>query len=375
MKHFFLGIFILLALSFIAPVHSAIEKSEDKKPSIDTASDDKESKAIREIEEEFGLCKDEALNEKLKRVSDKILSVLTKEEKVREFKFKVLDDEMVNAFALPDGHMYFFSGLVKITKSDDQLAAVVTHELTHVIKKHVTKINEEAIPWLIGGMLLSVIAEEPGVALAGEWMASATAQKYTRGAEEDADKGGLDLMIRAGYDPVGILEFFSLLVEEEKRNPILFQRYFFTHPFAHERLENMKVLLRERGYKIPDSIYRSYLESQTIVREKDNLFLADITFGDDVLFTIAGNDKESVEKRAEKIKKTIDEALKAGAKRFDFKIVKDNYRAWIQGKGRKIYEPTESDISNSGLSRDELLKKALTRIQRFLWEESVKRGI
>jgi hypothetical protein len=182
-------------------------------------------------------------------------------------------------------------------------------------------------------------------------------------------------MMRAGYDPIGMLEFFSLMVEEEKRNPILFQRYFFTHPFAHERLDNLKVLLREKGYSVPDSIYRSYLKSGAEIKEKDNLFVADIRFGDDVLFTIAGNDKESVEKRVEKIKKAIDDALKAGARRFDFRIVRDNDQAWIQSKGRKIFEPTEFDISNSGLSRDELLKNALARIQRYLWEESVKRGI
>lgn len=375
MKHFFLCIFIFLALSIIAPVHSAVEKSEEKKPSADTASEDKESKLIREIEEEFGLCEDEELNAKLKSVSDQVLSALSKEENIREFKFKVLDDESVNAFALPDGHMFFFSGLVKFAKSDDQLAGVVTHELTHVIKKHSMKINEEAIPWLIGGILLSVITEEPGAALAGEWMASATAQKYTRGAEEEADNFGLDLMIRAGYDPIGMLEFFSLMVEEEKRNPILFQRYFFTHPFAHERSDNIKILLREKGFQIPNSIYRSYLTSKAEVKEKDNLFIAEINFGDDVLFTIAGNDKESLGNRADEIKKSIDDALKAGARRFDFKIVRDSDHAWIQGKGRKIYEPTEYDISNSGLSRDEFLKNALSRIQRFLWEESVKRGI
>ncbi len=368
--------FVVLGFALCMQVQAAVDETETPTDKSTESDDEKVPKAARELEEHYGLCEDEEINAKLERVSMKILDSLSEEEKENwDFKFKVLDDDMVNALAMSDGHMYFFRGLVELTKTDDQLAGVVGHELTHVIHKHSKKIVSESLPWMIGGIAAAVVSKEPLVALAGEMFAQAHAEQYGRKAEEDADQYGLKLMIRAGYDPIGMLQFFSFLMEEEKRNPHLFQNYFLVHPYSHERIDSQKKLLREMGYYVPDSIIRSWLESGIKAREEGGVNLVDIEFGGELLFTIAGHDAELLEQRARSITATLDEIIKSGASRFNFRIAGDEDRAWIQAKGRIFYEPEDLDIENSGVDRDEYLKTVLKKIQRLLWEERVKQRI
>ena len=369
-------VFILIAFALCMQVQAAPDEKKTPADESTASKEEKVSRAVREIEEHFGLCEDAEINDKLERVSARILDVLSDEEKeIADFRFKVLDDDMVNAFAMSDGHMYYFRGLVELTKTDDQLAGVVGHELTHVIHKHSKKIASESLPWMIGGIALAVVSREPAAVLAGEMFAQAHAEAYGRKAEEDADQYGLQLMIRAGYDPIGMLQFFSFMKEEEKRNPHLFQNYFLVHPYAHDRIDSQKKILREMGYDVPDSIIRSWLCSGIKAREEDGVCLVDIEFGSELIFTIAGDDAESLEYRAKKITTTLDEIIRSGANRFSFRMVSDDDRAWLQAKGRIFYEPEDLDVENSGVGRDEFLKTVLKKIQRLLWEERVKQRI
>lgn len=371
-----LFVFILFAFAFCVQVQAAPDEKKAPSDESTASEEEKVSSAVREIEEHFGLCEDAEINDKLERVSSRILDALSDEEKEkRDFKFKVLDDDMVNAFALSDGHMYYFRGLVELTKTDDQLAGVIGHELTHVVHKHSKKMASESLPWMLGGIALAVVSGETAAVLAGEMFAQAHAEAYGRKAEEDADQYGLQLMIRAGYDPIGMLQFFSFIKEEEKRNPHLFQNYFLVHPYAHERVDSQKKILRDMGYDVPDSIIRSWLESGIKVREEEGVNLVDIEFGSESIFTIAGHDAESLEERAKRITTTLDEIIRSGADRFSFRIVSDDDRAWLQAKGRIVYEPEDLDVENSGVGRDEFLKTVLGKIQRLLWEERVKQRI
>ncbi len=369
-------VFILIAFALCVQVQAATDEKKTPSDESTASKEEKVSRAIREIEEHFGLCEDAEINDKLERVSLLLLDALSDEEKeIADFRFKVLDDDMVNAFALSDGHMYYFRGLVELTKTDDQLAGVVGHELTHVVHKHSKKMASESLPWMLGGIALAVVSKEPAAALAGEMFAQAHAEAYGRKAEEDADQYGLKLMIRAGYDPIGMLQFFSFMKEEEKRNPHLFQNYFLVHPYAHERIDSQKKILREMGYDVPDSIIRSWLCSGIKAREEEGVNLVDIEFGSELIFTIAGHDAESLEDRAKKITTTLDEIIGSGANRFSFRMVSDDDRAWLQAKGRIFYEPEDLDVEKSGVGRDEFLKAVLKKIQRLLWEERVKQRI
>ena len=129
-----------------------------------------------------------------------------------DYKFHVLDSPTVNAFALPGGNMFMFTGLYKILPTDDALAGVTGHEMTHVRLQHWAKANEKQQERQAGlGLLLGLFhAGQAAQSLAG-LADSAIGNKFSRGEEDQADQGGLQNMVDAGYNPQGMIELFQAL--------------------------------------------------------------------------------------------------------------------------------------------------------------------
>ena len=112
-----------------------------------------------------------------------------------EYEFKILDQTVPNAFALPGGKIYVSRGLLSLASSEDELAGVLGHEITHAVERHAAGRIEHASrlnPFIIGLMRAAEIAE------------------YSRDQERDADRGGQILAAQAGYDPVGIATFWAI---------------------------------------------------------------------------------------------------------------------------------------------------------------------
>ena len=129
-----------------------------------------------------------------------------------DYKFHVLDSPTVNAFALPGGNMFMFTGLYKILPTDDALAGVTGHEMTHVRLQHWAKANAKSQERQAGiGLLLGLFhAGSTAQTIAG--MAdNAIGKKYSRGEEDQADQGGLQNMVAAGYNPEGMIQLFQQL--------------------------------------------------------------------------------------------------------------------------------------------------------------------
>ena len=129
-----------------------------------------------------------------------------------DFRFHVLDSPTVNAFALPGGNMFMFTGLYKILPTDDALAGVTGHEMTHVRLQHWAKANAKQQERQAGlGLLLGLFhAGQAAQTIAG--MAdTAIGLKYSRGEEDQADQGGLQDMVAAGFNPEGMIQLFQAL--------------------------------------------------------------------------------------------------------------------------------------------------------------------
>lgn len=128
------------------------------------------------------------------------------------YKFHVLDSPTVNAFALPGGNMFMFTGLYKLLPTDDALAGVTGHEMTHVRLQHWAKANAKQQERQAGiGLLLGIFhAGSAAQSIAG-LADSAIGKKFSRGEEDQADQGGLQNMVAAGYNPQGMIQLFQAL--------------------------------------------------------------------------------------------------------------------------------------------------------------------
>ena len=161
--------------------------------------------------------------------------------KLWDFKFHVLDSKTVNAFALPGGNMFMFTGLYSQVGSDDELAAVTGHEMTHVRMQHWAKAyqkNTERDAEL--GIFLSIIHANRNVQSFASVANSTYTLKYSRSEETQADAGGLDNMVAAGYNPQGMLNLFHTLQRLSGNGGGLGGDFFSDHPLTSARIEAAK---------------------------------------------------------------------------------------------------------------------------------------
>jgi beta-barrel assembly-enhancing protease len=190
-----------------------------------------------EIEQQAKMVTDPMITEYVNRVGQNI--VLHSDAKI-PFTIKVIDSDEVNAFALPGGFFFVNRGLVLAAENESELAGVMAHEIAHVTARHAmenygkgTLINYGALAGIIfGGPIVSTVLQNGGGILAG------LAQlKFSRGAEEEADKLGVQYLYAAGYDPNGMATMFEKLASLNKKKPGTIAKLFSTHPQPTDRRE------------------------------------------------------------------------------------------------------------------------------------------
>jgi len=156
----------------------------------------------------------------------------------RDFKFAALDHESVNAMALPDGSIYITRGMLEKLTTEAQLASILAHEVAHVTARHVSSAMSKQIGI---DLLLSVVSsqfETPETAQAlANYGKQIVGLKFSRDDERESDTGGLDYMIKAGYNPNGIIEVMEILDEQSKNKQI---EFLSSHPLPASRKADLK---------------------------------------------------------------------------------------------------------------------------------------
>lgn len=188
-----------------------------------------------EIEKQLKLVDDPLITEYVNRVGQNIVN--HSDAKV-PFTIKVVDSDEVNAFALPGGFFYVNRGLILAAENESELAGVMAHEIGHVAARHAVEQQgkQQMIGWgLLGAMILTggiggtILQNTSGL------IQGLIGLKYSRGAEWEADKLGLQYMYAAGYDPNGMATMFEKLSAMNKKKPNTLSKLFMTHPQSFER--------------------------------------------------------------------------------------------------------------------------------------------
>jgi hypothetical protein len=203
------------------------------------AGTEKEVRAGRmlaaEVDKEAKFVDDPIITEYVNRVGQNI--VLHSDAKV-PFTIKVIDSDEVNAFALPGGFFYVNKGLVLAADNEAELAGVMAHEIAHVCARHAME-NERKMQVLDYGLLAGMIL---GGGIIGNVLYNTGGMiegmaflKFSRGAEEEADRLGVQYMWAAGYDPNAMATMFEKLEAKNKKKPGTISKLFMSHPAPPER--------------------------------------------------------------------------------------------------------------------------------------------
>jgi predicted Zn-dependent protease len=190
-------------------------------PALDTVYDDASagSEAAKQVEAELGVYPDPELAAYVTRIGERLLRGIPRHG--FRYRFAVVDQIEPNAFALPGGYVFVSRGLLALTNSEDELANVIGHEITHAAARHAAA--RQAAAEALGPLSMGYIR-------------AANMAAYSRDMERDADRGGQQLAAAAGYDPMGMSTFLARLSQVERletgpRGP----SFFDTHPGAVER--------------------------------------------------------------------------------------------------------------------------------------------
>ncbi|MFP4190679.1 MAG: M48 family metallopeptidase [Candidatus Hydrogenedentota bacterium] len=196
-----------------------------------------------EIEQQEVVHEDEQLQEYVQDIGRRLAGVARRRD--MEYRFTVIDEpDTVNAFALPGGHMYLYTALMKLVRNEAELAGVMAHEIGHVAARH----HGERLTRVYGYNLLMrvLLGDDPGAA--ANIASNLVEMNFSRENEREADAIAVEMLWGAGYDPGAMLTFMEKMREEEQRQgtgprlPIL-----SSHPATQERI----ALLRQHIARYP----------------------------------------------------------------------------------------------------------------------------
>ena len=196
-----------------------------------------------EAEKELKLVDDPLITEYVNRVGQ---NVVNHSDAKIPFTIKVVDSDEVNAFALPGGFFYVNKGLILAADNESELAGVMAHEIAHVAARHAME-NQGKATLMNYGMLAGIIFGggiiAPILQNAGGIIQGLTFLKFSRGAEIEADKLGVQYLYAAGYDPNGMATMFEKLAAKNKKKAGSIQKLFSTHPQAPDRRDSTIALV------------------------------------------------------------------------------------------------------------------------------------
>jgi predicted Zn-dependent protease len=192
-----------------------------------------------QVDRQAKLFNDPVVTEYVNRVEQNI--VRNSDAKV-PFTIKIIESDEVNAFALPGGFLYVYTGLLLAADQEAELAGVLAHETAHVAARHAAEtaskenaINLASIPLIFVGGAAGVGARQAaGIGI------PVTFLKFTRSQEAEADYLGAQYMYKAGYDPSAMLSFFEKLQAKEKAKPGTMSTVFTDHPPTAARIAAIK---------------------------------------------------------------------------------------------------------------------------------------
>jgi beta-barrel assembly-enhancing protease len=195
----------------------------------------------QEIEKSSHLVTDPVVVEYINRVGQNL--VKNSDSKV-PFTIKVLDTDEINAMALPGGFFYVNSGLILACDSEDELAGVMAHEISHVAAHHAAREMTKLNYMQIGSIPLMIFTQGSwvgyGIYEASQLAVPMTFLMFSREYEAEADYLGIQYMYRAGYDPQGMVSIFEKLSALEKHKPGALSKAFSDHPATPDRIAHVE---------------------------------------------------------------------------------------------------------------------------------------
>ncbi len=260
MKYIFLSLFLLissLAWAMSLEDEVALGQAEHQK-----------------IIGKFGIYRDQELQAYINQVGQRVAAESSRPE--IEYRFTILNDDMINAFALPGGFIYVTRGMLAHMNSESELAAVLGHEIAHVTEKHALRRETRGKGISVLNTILTAVAGQPALYELGNMFGGVLLSGYSREFELEADEVGALYMAQAGYSPTAMLDTIEILKAKdrveitqarlENRAPRVYHGILSTHPDHDTRYEQA---IRESEELVRD--YDEFIKTDEFLQKLNGL--------------------------------------------------------------------------------------------------------
>jgi len=205
------------------------------------------------------------VNDSISKTLDKLLEPICKNNKIERDSLKVhiVENNDVNAFALPNNHLVVFTGLITECKNQEALQGVLGHEIAHIQNNHVMKKLSKEIGLSV---LLSASTGGKGSAVVKEILKSLSSSAYDRTLEKEADMASVDYLLKANINPEPFADFMFELAQQNEMADSLY--WISSHPESEERAKYILDYLKGKKYKKQTTISKTDWENyKTLIKE------------------------------------------------------------------------------------------------------------
>lgn len=354
----------------------SITMPDDPKHRKDVESDIRIGKEYTtELEKGLKFSKDKAGIERLEHVGS-VLARIAQKQSVKvlfgdprlnpfPYRFKLLEDPDVNAFSVPGGSIYVNEGLLKFCESDDELAAVLGHEISHAAFRHYATLEKKSswISALSLPILLAAILAKSDAAYGAAMATNMAGQAYVSGwsveAEASSDFGAIQYLQSSPYNPVAMLTFMERLSARDSVMGSQDWTIYTTHPPSPLRARTIYQELKKLEIPIKRSLVTRSLSSRIETRQDG---FVELYFGSTKVFTFGGADASS---RAAIASARLNDFFDRVPELYEISSDPDGT---LYGKGRELFRVMSVDTLNPDSAR----QNALAALRTAAFDISLK---
>jgi Zn-dependent protease with chaperone function len=325
------------------------------------------AKVAQSIESHYRLVTDPVQVARLTRVGDTLARVVERQDLV--YRFKVVSVPGVNALSIPGGWVYVTAGMMRFVRSDDELAAVLAHELTHVNHRHyyIQSARESRMtPALLVAFALSILARSPAPLLGAQVSMQAVMNDYQRDLEREADLNGIGYLTKTTYAPVAMLTMMEHLAQESRFTGVP-TTGLEDHPLPQERVTYIRADLVGRRIPIVRRPVEGYL--RIALDPAQPAAGAPVTIrvdGQAILTLGAAVDGQSPGDRAAALAARLNTFFNRDPEPFDVRAVSADGRWSVVGGEMPLFEVTSQDAAFAQTGAGALADEIRTKLARVI---------
>jgi predicted Zn-dependent protease len=322
--------------------------------------------AAKGLEEAYGLVDD---REQLARLQHMVRTLAAVSERPdAKYTVKILNFDAPNAVAIPGGYLYFTRGLVESVDSDDELAAVVAHEMAHNCLFHAMgqlgrakKLQKASLWTALAALLLGGPDAAVNMVIASRYVATGILNHYTVEIEAEADAHAVQYMYKSPYNPVGLLTFLERLArathEDVMRDPRIREWGIYqTHPSSHWRAEQIMDKLLKLGVNVSREVVTKWARARALPAYVAGRPGAEVELFEECVFAPASVSPagEDPLRRAALAAEKLNAIVAGGLMQYEVSVVDQGDRFAVLARDRTVFRVYPEDAEAHGKSMRDL---------------------